>query len=281
MSESLVMCLRRVVAEGSSDDASADRWALKHARRLLGSVLLRSPTRVVITWPIIEGYSALQFAHELLDHRDDYAIGAASGELAPSTRPDAPAVWGRAAILATRLAESARVGECWLEAGLAASYPKLPVEAPVEADVGKGGRLQVRPWRGALPQRSVTSWHDQLESMISRVEGRPNSESLVGRLGALAHLAEGKTGEALSRLRGAAESTSGVRDRCRASLAYGVGLATVGRGFEAMLETMMALAHARRAGDRRGEDACIRFLAELAAATNQLEAREALEEITS
>lgn len=86
------------------------------------------------------------------------------------------------------------------------------------------------------------------------------------RLEALSRLAQGRTGEALAILRRAQEQAAelGPRERCRAGLALGLALAAAGRAEEALLQALGALARAREAGDRRGEQASARLLATLA-----------------
>ncbi|MCE7892298.1 MAG: hypothetical protein DYH12_21780, partial [Sorangiineae bacterium PRO1] len=61
-------------------------------------------------------------------------------------------------------------------------------------------------------------------------------------------------------------------DKSRAALALGVALASAGRGTEALLEGLEALARAREAHDQRGEIACARFLAQLSHAAGSEDA---------
>jgi hypothetical protein len=104
-------------------------------------------------------------------------------------------------------------------------------------------------------------------------EGSPRAE----RLRAMAHLAKGETGDAIRRLRRAAETArrTGSRDRCRASLALGVALASANRHEEALLETLEALARARETQDAKGERACVTFLGQLAANAGHHDVAEA------
>jgi hypothetical protein len=80
-------------------------------------------------------------------------------------------------------------------------------------------------------------------------------------------LTRGEVGEALRLLRSTKERAQqlGPAERSRAALGLGVGLAAAGRSSEALLEALEGLARAREAQDARGELACARFIAQLAA----------------
>jgi hypothetical protein len=112
-----------------------------------------------------------------------------------------------------------------------------------------------------------------VEEVQVDAEGSPRAE----RLRAMANLARGETGDAIRRLRAAAEAArrTGSRDRCRAALALGVALASANRHEEALLETLDALARAREMQDTRGERACVVFLGQLAANAGHHDVAEA------
>jgi thioredoxin-like negative regulator of GroEL len=78
-------------------------------------------------------------------------------------------------------------------------------------------------------------------------------------------------------LRAAAEESrrNRSRDGCRAALALGVALAAANRLEEALLEALDALARAREYEDARGEQACLRFLSQLAATVGHHDVAEA------
>jgi hypothetical protein len=105
-------------------------------------------------------------------------------------------------------------------------------------------------------------------------EGRP---VLAERLRAMAHLARGETGDAIRRLRDAAENArrTGSRDRCRASLGLAVALSAANRPEEALFEALDALARSREMQDAKGEHACLRFLGHLAASAGHHDVAEA------
>jgi hypothetical protein len=107
-----------------------------------------------------------------------------------------------------------------------------------------------------------------------RDEQRP---ALAERLQAMAKLARGETGDAIRRLRHAAEDAlrAGSRDQCRTLLALAVALGAAGRQEEALLEALSALARARELGDAKGERACLLFLSRLSATAGHHDVAEA------
>lgn len=112
----------------------------------------------------------------------------------------------------------------------------------------------------ALRKRDAQSLHALAESI--RNHAAPQAAE---RLDAMAQLADGKSGEALRRLRRSKENApkDDPTARCRAALALGVALASAGRPYEAALEGLEGLARAREGDDERGERACARFLSQL------------------
>jgi hypothetical protein len=107
---------------------------------------------------------------------------------------------------------------------------------------------------------------DSLQALAKAARDHDAPEA-ADRLEAIAELAEGKSGEALRKLRRAKEKAQ--RDdpsaRCRAALALGLALAAAGRPYEAALEGIEAVARAREGNDDRGQRACARFLSQVAA----------------
>lgn len=111
-----------------------------------------------------------------------------------------------------------------------------------------------------------------LERLVGELRRTGERVDLVERMSGLIALGRGAKDDALRRLRIAAEAEAEPARRARALLAHGVALAAAGRAEGALLEALSALARAREADDRRGEQACARFLARLAAATGHEEA---------
>ncbi|XXX77945.1 hypothetical protein WMF30_04125 [Sorangium sp. So ce134] len=111
-----------------------------------------------------------------------------------------------------------------------------------------------------------------LERLVEELRRTGEHPELVERMSGLISLGRGAKDEALRRFRSAAEAEASPAQRARALLAYGVALAAAGRTEGALLEALSALARAREAEDRRGEQACAQFLARLAAATGHEEA---------
>ncbi|WP_437623547.1 hypothetical protein [Sorangium sp. So ce1151] len=114
-----------------------------------------------------------------------------------------------------------------------------------------------------------------LERLVGELRRTGEHADLVERMSGLVSLGRGAKDDALRRFRIAAEVEASPAQRARALLAYGVALAAAGRTEGALLEGLSALARAREAEDRRGEQACARFLAQLAAATGHEDAARA------
>jgi hypothetical protein len=107
---------------------------------------------------------------------------------------------------------------------------------------------------------------DAIERRAARLRVDTRRSGLADRLEAMATLARGDTGDALRRLRLAAEEARKRRspDQCRALLTLAVALASAQRADEALLTALEALARARELSDERGEEACVRLVAQLA-----------------
>jgi hypothetical protein len=114
---------------------------------------------------------------------------------------------------------------------------------------------------------------DEVERLTAQLRVDLRQGLLADRLDAMAQVARGESGEALRLLRESKTRSTGLSaaERCRAALAHGVGLAAAGRHTEALLEALEGLARAREAGDVRGEQACARFLAQLASVAGKPE----------
>jgi len=118
--------------------------------------------------------------------------------------------------------------------------------------------------------------HAAMEVLASELRDDGTQHVVAERLEGMASLARGQVTDALRRLRHAKDGAKALpaRDQSRAALALGVALASAGRGTEALLEGLEALARAREAHDARGEIACARFLAQLSHAAGSDEAAE-------
>jgi hypothetical protein len=114
-----------------------------------------------------------------------------------------------------------------------------------------------------------------LERLLTQLRETGEHSELVERMTGLVALRRGATGEALRRLRQAAEAVREPAQQARARLAYGVALASAGRTEGALLEALEALARARSAKDLQGERACALFLARLSAAAGHQDAASA------
>lgn len=123
----------------------------------------------------------------------------------------------------------------------------------------------------ALLQGDVSA----LERLLTQLRETGEHSDLVERMTGLVALRRGATGEALRRLREAAETVREPAQQARARLAYGVALASAGRSESALLEALEALARARSAKDLQGERACALFLARLSAAAGHQDAASA------
>jgi hypothetical protein len=110
---------------------------------------------------------------------------------------------------------------------------------------------------------------ETLEHLLVRLRVTGEHDALVERMSAFVLLGRDAHGDALRKLRLAAEAAETPGERARSRLAYGIALASVGDVFGALMETLDALARAREAKDARGEQATSRFLAYLSAAMGQ------------
>lgn len=129
--------------------------------------------------------------------------------------------------------------------------------------------------RQALIQGDI----DLLDDALAQLKPTGAHPALVERLAGLLALNRGATHEGLRTLRLAADSESRPGFRTRARLAYAVALASSARPETALLEGLTALSSARAATDRKGEQACARFLSQLSLATGHMEAASAWEHV--
>ncbi len=146
-------------------------------------------------------------------------------------------------------------------------WPAVASPDPGARSSASASPSSVRPAVVASPAVAALRNGD-LEAVERMAEQACLDQGRIGlgeRLRAMAHLARGETGDAIRRLRDAAELArrTGSRDRCRTALALAVALSAGSRHEEALLEALDALARAREADDMRGEHASLRFLSQL------------------
>ncbi|WP_438007864.1 hypothetical protein WME89_03580 [Sorangium sp. So ce321] len=193
----------------------------------------------------------------------------ARGGTLPAPRPDDP----RAAL--AHEAPAGFLGATSLDAGHSLGDASGdPLAKTSESPVLSMNDIAVRLAelaRQALVQGDLRT----LERLVGELRRTGEHADLVERMSGLVSLGRGAKDDALRRFRIAAEVEASPAQRARALLAYGVALAAAGRTEGALLEGLSALARAREAEDRRGEQACARFLAQLAAATGHEDAARA------
>jgi hypothetical protein len=132
-------------------------------------------------------------------------------------------------------------------------------DVPAAAPAGPARSALAERARNALVQGDIVT----LEGLVSEMRSAGESGELVERMSGFIALGRGAKADALRRLRAAASADLPAAQKARARLAYGVALAAAGRTETALLETLDALARAREALDKNGENACARFLARL------------------
>jgi hypothetical protein len=159
--------------------------------------------------------------------------------------------------------------------------PSVPVDPPLPEPSPEPPRIEEvspspSPPPSALVQQEAvaalrTGDPRAVDELAERLRVDDERPELAERLSAMASLARGDSGEALRRLRNAAEEARQGRtaEQCRTQLALAVGLARVERADEALLTALRGLARAREKGDGRGEQACVRFIAQLCRGAGQ------------
>jgi len=127
------------------------------------------------------------------------------------------------------------------------------------------GRESDSTFPSALAQALKDRSPEAISKLAERVNAGPATPA-TERLFAMTELLQGRSGDAIRRLREAREQaeSGSPSARCRAALALAVAYAAVGRSREALLEGLSGLARAREGQDEKGERACARFLANLA-----------------
>jgi hypothetical protein len=120
-----------------------------------------------------------------------------------------------------------------------------------------------------------------LDFALRQLKLTGENPDLAARLAGVLALTRGAKEEGLRILRRAVEQEERDDRRARALLAYAVGLAAAARNEEALLAALQALAVTRAHGDKSGENACARFLAQLTRAAGHEEPARVWEEAAS
>ncbi len=154
------------------------------------------------------------------------------------------------------------------------SHPPSRVSRPPAS-----GQEVARRFVQALKHRD----HAAIEVLAAELRDDGAQQVIADRLEGMAALTRGQVSDALRLLRRAKDGAKDLapQDRSRAALALGVALAAAGRGTEALLEGLEALARAREAEDHRGELACAKFLARLSTAAGSLDAAARWEDVAT
>jgi hypothetical protein len=234
-----------------------------------------------------------------LEH-PEHGVGIGFGEL---TGREEGTVWGRALVVASALASSAKPGEILLDPQLRdvresrlATLGRVPVRVGERylgaalllpgACPATGYRASEDPDAGASRPPLATSFpppslsarpsvFDALRSgdpdvmfdLARTLRNDQPENQAAARLEAMALLARGKSDQALEQLEHSARAAADASPliRAQATLALAVGYARVGESRRAALTAMHALIDARHSGNARAEQACAQLLAQLAA----------------
>lgn len=239
------------------------------------------------------------------------AAGVGSGELSPLFEAGrfVSLSWGEALAFAAALAGRARPGQVLLDGELEGAKDGSLSAAPAGADlVIADARRGVLSLDVAHPfvRESITLYEDtftnqgeaaelersptgsmhmadiarealvrgdtqSLDFALRQLKLTGENPDLAARLAGVLALTRGAKEEGLRILRRAVEQEERDDRRARALLAYAVGLAAAARHEEALLAALQALAVTRAHGDRSGENACARFLAQLTRAAGHEE----------
>lgn len=205
-----------------------------------------------------------QACDELSRHpRPSFGMGISQGFLYPAFEEEGLG-WlasGIPLVTAIGLASIARPGEVLIDPALAADHGELP---SCGMSVGMDGEREIRGL--ILDPLYVPTLSLPAFGGARRLTSIPLSQSSgPERRQGMEALSKGDVVEALVALRRGVEKTMSAppEERARALLAHSVALSAGGDEKEALLEGLEALARAREARDRRGEEACARFLATL------------------
>lgn len=188
---------------------------------------------------------------------------------------------GPVLIEAEQISRSARPSEVLVSPGLVAMS---------DGRIGVLGEAQARSGRPRVPAFVLDPLQPlrepppllEMPELDEAPAVDPNGPSSL-RASAMADLAQGRSGDAIRRLRDAKQDAlrGDGQDACRASLALSVALFKATRPFEALLEALEALAFSRERSDDRGEEMVSRFIAQLAEALGHSDAAHAWNQLAS
>ncbi len=247
--------------------------------------------------------------------------GVAIGELAPLFEAGrfVSLSWGEALEAASSMARLARPGEALIDGDLEGAKDGSLAIQKTPHQVTAAGRARVlfkldvaHPFvresmtlyedtfsntgeTEELPRHNTGSMHmidiardalvrgdtQSLDFALRQLKLTGEHPDLTARLAGVLALTRGAKDEGIRILRRAVEQE--VRDdrKARALLAYAVGLAAAARNEEALFAALGALAVTRAHGDKSGENACCRFLAQLSRAAGHDEPARTWERVAS
>ena len=280
-----------------------------------GELVAFSATLVALGWHVEAVEEAVVFAADIrgespsADRR--WAIGMAEGQL-DSLSPDGQGIlgWGPALLSAVSMSQAARPGEVLVDSEVKALRAgKLSLqgarESGDEAHRVRGWLLDLeRPWKGqAVLADGAAEEQEPTERLVlspkytmppgyngqNALEVVPSAWSsdpltLAGRIRDLTQGGDvSGVADTLVRLRRARARAEGspATVRCQASLALALMLSVIGRGEEALLEALDALARARESGDDKAISACLALLAKLYAGAGFADEASALRDSMS
>ncbi len=184
--------------------------------------------------------------------------------------------WGEPLVVAASLARIARPGEVLIDGDVAAARSG-GLSFTGSRSASDGGR-RVRGWQLDLdrPWREIPAVDVELDDArggvwLEELAGADVLELIEAPIPLQSFQSSGEELARLERERHGAEGRP-PSERCRASLALAVGLASVARREDALIETLDALARAREGGEPKASAACYALLAKLYAAVGKIDA---------
>ncbi len=240
----------------------------------LGARLIAwSATLVAMAWDLDGAEEAIELAAGVrsdgASEEDAWACGIAEGELEPLFSEDLRAhlAWGEALLVAASLARIARPGEVLVDGDVTiVRSGRLALAGSRSASDGgrrvRGWKLDLdRPWRSATSEAGPDVGDDRPLGELSSADVVELTESAhVDRK----HVERGTPSE-----------------RCRASLARAMAVASGSRPQNALMEALEALARAREDKDPKALAACYAFLAKLYATVGRTDAADELRELAT
>jgi hypothetical protein len=238
-----------------------------------------SATLIAVAWDLDGVHEAIDVASKVgAEHvaaEEPWASGIAQGALEPlsSDGQRLHLAWGEPLLVAASLARIARPGEVLIDGDVAAARSG-GLSFTGSRSASDGGR-RVRGWQLDLEQPWRTSPSDGIEQADER--SGPWLDELASA--DVLELVEAGHDEMPPTIR----TTEGLApsERCRASIALAMKLATAACPEEALIETLEALARAREGGEPKALAACYALLAKLYAAVGKVDAAGELRALAS